>query len=585
MSSMQKKDHRSAWSVADFEKERPHLTEFVRNNLLPLLNNDECLRVLIRAPVKSGKREMVEYLAVRDYAVHPHRVHAFISAWHRTADEQQRLELTNHNMRVFSMTTIQKAEECITWIQSQISGGKKVVLHVDECDFGAGARQILGRVYTRFRENEMCTFFLYSATPQEVIFSGEIDNKDDEEYEELVEEIRQTGVCVEYTPPDGYCGPAEFLKAGLVYEATPFFNVNEGGSICLSPQGSDIITEFKKNIQKDPSRNIIIIRLSGSDGRNKQNKHIYQFLYGVDKCSDLDGISIIAAKKDSNGRFGRVRLDTIEWSNPDYWVDLVVGRPIIIVIDQTASRSTELVCHNRLFAYHDYRNTVVYTTVSQAQERVNHYSQKYGGFQRIRIYGHIKTFKLSAGMIKYSEYMTNEWIKKKISNQELYQIKNKTTGLIHPIHNEELTLDKANIALQELSSFVQVKVADRVRGGCKTVPVFGCNFIPCTEDSFQQQIQAELARLNLQHNFENPFSSSIEKGTIDGKLQGTIRKECRVWQFNEVYTNRGWGITGNKNTVRASICYNKEQLGVAIRWKTNTREEINTLETFKSMYK
>ena len=58
---VKKKDAEHAWSVADFEMERPHLTMFVREKLLVLLDNDVCRRVFIRAPVKSGKREIVEW--------------------------------------------------------------------------------------------------------------------------------------------------------------------------------------------------------------------------------------------------------------------------------------------------------------------------------------------------------------------------------------------------------------------------------------------------------------------------------------------------------------------------------------------
>jgi hypothetical protein len=119
-----RKDSSHAWSVADFEAQRPELTVFVREELIPLLDHSECRRILIRAPVKSGKREIVEYVATRDHSQHPHRVHVFISAWYRTADEEQRLELMIHNMRVFSLTTISKAEETNRWIQSHIASGK-----------------------------------------------------------------------------------------------------------------------------------------------------------------------------------------------------------------------------------------------------------------------------------------------------------------------------------------------------------------------------------------------------------------------------------------------------------------------------
>jgi hypothetical protein len=95
------KDSLNAWSVATFESERTHLTNFVREKVLIWQDNQECRRMLIRAPVKSGKREIVEYIAVRDISPHPQRIHVFISAWHRSADEKQRGELNIHNVRVF----------------------------------------------------------------------------------------------------------------------------------------------------------------------------------------------------------------------------------------------------------------------------------------------------------------------------------------------------------------------------------------------------------------------------------------------------------------------------------------------------
>ena len=93
------------WSVAVFETQRTHMTNFVRSKILPKLEDALCRRVVVRAPVKSGKREMVEYIAMRDSVGEPTRKHAFISAWHRKADEEQRDELGGQNMAVFSVTS------------------------------------------------------------------------------------------------------------------------------------------------------------------------------------------------------------------------------------------------------------------------------------------------------------------------------------------------------------------------------------------------------------------------------------------------------------------------------------------------
>lgn len=579
----QKKDHEHAWSVAVFESERVHLTTFVRENLLPLLEREECRRVLIRAPVKSGKREFAEYLAQRDHSIHSGRVHAFLSAWHRAADLNQRKELELHNMRVFSMISVPKAEECIRWIQSQIDTRKKVVLHLDECDFGAGARQIMGRVYVLFREHESVTFFLYSATPQEVLFSGEVDEHGEEEFEELVEEIWQTGEAVEYVPPPGYCGPARFLEAGLIEEAQPFFTmIAGGGGIQLTRQGSQIVADFRASLVHQPSRNIIILRLSCGEGGGKYNKHIYQFLRNVSDCEELNGFDIVAAKNEKHvgGNMGRVQMEIVQWSNRTYWDRQAIGRPTIYVIDQTASRSTEFACHDRIFAYHDFRNTIVYTTISQAQERVNHYEQRYGGFQPIRVYGHKKTFQLSAGLIDYGTYMTNPWYKRKVHRQDTYLIKNTTDNTTHPDYPQPMVLHEAIRVLRELASYVDVKVADRVRGRVKRVPVFGCEFMACTPQTFPGAYLHQL----FGRAFENPFTLSEEQGLVEGRWQGYLRG-WGVHDYTYVDANRGWGMTSPRQSVRITICYQGETLGIAFRWKTGEHKEINTLQTFKSMYR
>jgi hypothetical protein len=197
-------------SVDDFERERVHLTTFVKQEILPVMEDEEIRRVLIRAPVKSGKREIVEYIAKRDESRDPHRVHAFLSAWHRVSDEEQRKELANHNLKVFSVTNAKNKEECIKWIRAKVDQGKRIVLHLDECDFGTGDRQQLGTIYREFRNHPMILFLLYSATPQEILFSGEVDAKEDEPFRDMVDDMIYFGKHVEYTPPEGYCGPGRF---------------------------------------------------------------------------------------------------------------------------------------------------------------------------------------------------------------------------------------------------------------------------------------------------------------------------------------------------------------------------------------
>ena len=205
-----------------------------------------------------------------------------------------------------------------------------------------------------------------------------------------MEEMISEGEHVEYTPPEGYCGPSRFLRDGLVHEAIPFFDkINERYS--LSSQGKDIVTKLVQGMRTTPSRNMLVLRLSYSfgakdndDTSKKKNKAIYQFLNNIADFPELSDFLIVVDKSEKVSKNKQVISEKIQWSNPNYWR----GRsnvPTILVIDQTCSRSTEWSCHNRIFAMHDFRNVIQYSTISQAQERVNHYEQRYGGFQPILV--------------------------------------------------------------------------------------------------------------------------------------------------------------------------------------------------------
>ena len=294
------------WPVATFETLRSHLTNFVREKILPLLNDSECRRIIVRAPVKCGKREMVEYIAMRDAVAQPTRVHAFLSAWHRTADEEQRMELSTQNMKVFSITTEKKVQEIIKWLRTQLSQNKFIVLHLDECDHGSGSKQMLSKVWTAVRDDPRIKNILYSATPEEVLFSGEVD---DEEHHAMMEDIIMAGVRVEYTPPDEpkarYCGPKRFLDADLIHEALPFFH-KEGDGYVLSAQGKEIMSNMRTAMATAPRRNLLVLRLSYSDlggaqADKKRNKAIYQFLRNLNSFPELADTLIVVDKADDMG--------------------------------------------------------------------------------------------------------------------------------------------------------------------------------------------------------------------------------------------------------------------------------------------
>ena len=582
------------WSVADFERRREHLVDFVKVKVLPLLDDTECRRIVIRAPVKSGKREMVEYIAMRDKQEGPaRRVHAFLSAWHRVADDSQREELKHHNLCIFSIINTANTVICIRWITNQIAQGKHVVLHLDECDHGSGQKQMLSRVWRATRDNVNVTNILYSATPEEVLFSGEIDD----EYADDVAEIME-GHIVYYKPDRNYyCGPRRFLRKGLVFNAKPFF-AKVGATYRLTEQGKEIVRDLRAAIATNPERNIVVLRLSyslGSGARTdrKENKAIYQFLRNREAFPELADFLVVADKGEKFDGVSRVLKEDIKWSEDEYWEFKATGRPILIVIDQTSSRSTEWRCHNRIFATHDYRDSVTFSVVSQAQERVNHYKQRYGDrFQPIRVYGHLKSWEMSAKKISYSTYINNEWTKRKVDRRtagdaELYRILNSATGAVHPEHRAPMAESAADEILLNLGCGATVNVSARVRGGVKTVPDIVCSFHPCTRDTYSGV--AALAAFPT-----NPFIASVremaahpDRWPLVGGQIGNLR-EWGVYEYDYIVRNKG-----NRMSVqsvardprgRITICYNDGVLGVALRKPTGRTRTEDTMTAFQSMY-
>jgi hypothetical protein len=572
------------WSVEQFDIYRSHLVRFVNREVVPLIRDTTCRRIVIRAPVKSGKREMVEYIATRDLQPkNKTRVHAFISNWHRTADEDQRQELRDFNLEVFAITSKSAADHALRWVKEQQQKGKWVVLHLDECDHGTGHRQILAKLWNALHDTSRITFILYSATPEEVIYSAEVD-----EATEFMNEMMH-GTLVRYTPPDGYCGPGRFLDDDLVTEARPFFS-NPDGIYRISAQGGEIINGVRAEIDHSTARNIVVLRLSynfNCRGKpRKDDKAIYRFAQNLASFPELRDFLIIF--DDNNTKFprlsGNASSEKIQWSNSAYWRGKARDIPILIIIDQTSSRSTEWACHDRIFATHDYRNSSDFSILSQAQERVNHYEQKYGGFQPIRVYGSVKTFQLSAGRIDYKEYLSCPWTKRKVDrrtagDQTLYRIRNEASGEERVFPNE----DACDNALIELGCYAELGISQRVRGTVKDERVIGCEFFACTKDNFNQ-VQFPSALVGS-HQFENPFrDDKMQNDRYLGYLRG-----YHLFNFEDVAHQPGWGFGKVDPQIpiakpRLTVCYRNGQSGVALRYDTGEVRRADTLTSYKSMY-
>jgi hypothetical protein len=360
------------------------------------------------------------------------------------------------------------------------------------------------------------------------------------------------------------------------------------------------------------------LRLSYSHQGNKTaHKAFYQFLNNIDTFPELAGYSVIYDTSDGSkatkvSKSMMVRADRIEWSSRSYWDDLAERRKFLIVIDQTSSRSTEWTCHNRVYCVHDFRNTIQYTAVSQAQERVDHYSQNYGDvFQPIKVYGHLPTFQLSAGVITYDEYFQNEWERRKIDSRisgdvDLYIVRARVGKARHAECPEDgMNNEDSTRLLQRLGCGSDTSISSRVAGKPKQVPEYEAVWKKGTSETWQSvwnEYCAECDQNELpimtRSNVRNPYSSAaIEKKQKEGLC--LWRGQHRGWRALR------WNLTtkqlfdidvageeptrihdlGSTGGERNKICYNEVgELGFLIVRPTGKQVTKNKLVSVNTMY-
>ena len=313
----------------------------------------------------------------------------------------------------------------------------------------------------------------------------------------------------------------------------------------------------------------------------------------------------------------------IQWSNPKWWRSLTTECPIIIVHDQTFSRSTEYSGHDRTFATHDYRNQITFSISSQAVERVNHYSTRYSsGFQLIRIYCHSTTLLLSAGRIYYEEFLYNEWEMKKVQQpgqrrrlmgnlqqqpqqpQQPQQQPQHPPRLqppmfkiqrsdhphrIHPDYPNPMTEAEARAVLMELGCEKRPpKLSARVTGDIDDQAIIDSREVPCSSAAEFERL-AQDGQLNGKGGQRpspgrNPFESyAPNPEDLDRRFKSNIRGVRKVRTVDEVEHER-WGISAIFHT-RRHICYNEDGECVVLIHSFDGYREVDGLTTQGSMYR
>jgi hypothetical protein len=380
------------------------------------------------------------------------------------------------------------------------------------------------------------------------------------------------------------------------------------------------VERLKEELDFIKVRNIIILRISyfnGDDDDDDEDdsdssasyKAIYPFLRNSKRIPELKDVAIYADKFDVKAleSLTNVSCETVKWGKRIWWDNLPKDKLVLIVHDQTSTRSTEWVFHDRLFATHDYRKKITFNTVLQAQLRSAHYMQNYGGFQPIRIYGHLKTFQLCVGQISVVDYLTNEWVVKKVPKSEppRYRLKNTINcnerlpeslgGELPEKDGYPLELAQRMLLIMGCTNNGGTKMSQRVKGQSKRVPVTNAKFYPCEPENVREVVQQigldddeRISPYLLKPNGQRHVFSVANLfrpahwDEMAGKWRGTLRGN-HIFEYEDL-ENCVAGIRIGKESCRLTVCYNDGQVGLCLRVATGELREVSDLNAYKSMY-
>ena len=313
--------------------------------------------VLVNAPVKSGKKDIVEILRqlTGDTVV-------YVTSLSRKDVKRQKTELNEYGVRVHVIDNDAHCRDAIADINTHAG---IVYLCIDECDYGSGDKQKMSALYTRFLDEPNVVKVYFSATSHETEASS-LSNRNDFTY-------------LKYIPPPEYRGAQYFLDEDLVIDdVDSFFELDEDtGDILLTEHGVVVIRESMND-----ERHIGVVRVTNKKIPMKDFKKTpikrsieAQLKAGMPESRNWEIVPIDAS-------------DSHDWEDRRTRISYVndMEQNILFIIKQTCTRGTDLKgWHHRLAFWHDARSHHGCSrpnTLIQAFLRPSHYGEP----QEIRLY-------------------------------------------------------------------------------------------------------------------------------------------------------------------------------------------------------
>jgi len=376
----------------------PELSKFVTDEMDPAVRSNKM--TIVYAPVKSGKRKMVECYATytTPIGVAP-VVHFFLSSFVRRADSDQRDELSAYlrGGDVLMINSDKRTGDAVNRIKAKIREGFLVYLHFDELDYGSQFDGLMARIYCEFLNEPNVKYILYSATPEEALAKPLVPA-----------ETNYPKKSLAFKPPSSFCGAEWFLNHNLVHDCECPFDAE---TKIFGAQFLEQLAAYRNEIlTTDTKRRIVVVRVS--DLRAVKDA---ESVYPPELCSSADfHVTVSRASSIAEVNDREIKWDSYGWWCKEMDIHVRLKSLWVIFLEAQSTRSTDWFCHPWLRAYFDYHpeGTPVNTRI-QSGERVNFYKNKRFGPDNEDVYkgeDHIvdvfaskKVFQYSAGLLKVSE--------------------------------------------------------------------------------------------------------------------------------------------------------------------------------------
>jgi hypothetical protein len=400
-------------TTTEFQQYRPEIYKFASDLLNDLSKMTPKIKgCVINAPVKSGKRIIEEclFLLCKDNLYYANVKFIHLTSLDRLDCVEQLEELRSFGFDIASCNLKESAyrettnDADVKKFKTMISNNERIIVCIDECDYGSGVNQALDAWIERIFTYDKCQVLLFSATAYETEIA-------------LLHEATNKNLFLHknFIPPTNvapsrheYHGAEWFLNQNLIHDPQQFIH-KVNGKICLTQFAKNLCDELVKS-----EKRVGVVRLIGKKIRfgltlsdvatliQQELNNMYSSYQACFEVYEADQTHPMYWGKKPQP--GQTRNLTTNYQHKMYecLANNNINEKFLILIDSCATRSTEIGFHKDILFWVDDRKTgTKFNTYEQAVLRVCHYSDD-ANSHKINVYADKEIFEMAAKIITKS---------------------------------------------------------------------------------------------------------------------------------------------------------------------------------------